>query len=364
MKKSAYLLLLVAVVFAACSSPYKKGEEGMEYKIIADGKGETLKPGDFVEFHFTSIYNDGKKDSVLNSTRTMGAPQIITFDSINLPPAYFKLFKQLKKGDSLSTKMLTDTVFKKQPEQMPAFMKKGKFLYTNIKIVNVYKTQAEADKAKEANMALQTASAKAKSAEQLVKDDKTLTEYFAKNNIKVTKTPQGAYIEITQAGTGAMIDTSVIVKINYTGKTIAGKVFDSNTDPAKGRMEPLSVNLTNDMSLGNGVIPGMSDGLKMMNKGTKGKIYIPSSLGYGAQGAGGDIAPNENLIFDIEVLNVLSKTQAAADMAAAQKKMMDMQKKYTDSLKKANPEAAKQMEQQQMQQQIQQQMQQQQGKGQ
>ena len=61
MKKSAYLLLLVAVVFAACSTPYKKGEEGMEYKIIADGKGETLKPGDFVELHFTSVYNDGKK---------------------------------------------------------------------------------------------------------------------------------------------------------------------------------------------------------------------------------------------------------------------------------------------------------------
>ena len=117
MRKNAYLLLMAAVLFAACNSPYKKGEEGMEYKIIADGKGETLKPGQFIEFHFTSVYNNGKKDSILNSTRDMGGAQIITFDSLNLPPAYFKLFKQLKKGDSLSTKMLTDTVFKKRSEE-------------------------------------------------------------------------------------------------------------------------------------------------------------------------------------------------------------------------------------------------------
>ncbi len=351
MRKNAYLLLMAAVLFAACNSPYKKGEEGMEYKIIADGKGETLKPGQFIEFHFTSVYNNGKKDSILNSTRDMGGAQIITFDSLNLPPAYFKLFKQLKKGDSLSTKMLTDTVFKKQPEAMPPFMKKGQFLYTNIRILNVYKTQEEADKARQANVVAQEAAGKQKAAAQLVKDDKILTEYFAKNNIKATKTTQGAYVEILQAGTGPMLDTTMITKIKYTGKTIAGKMFDSNVDPSKGHLDPLTVNLTNDMSLGGGVIPGMADGLKLMSKGAKGKIYIPSSLGYGAAGAGGDIGPNENLIFEVEVLEILTKQQAAADVAAQQKKFQEMQKKYTDSLTKANPEAAKQMQEQQMQQQ-------------
>jgi len=151
------------------------------------------------------------------------------------------------------------------------------------------------------------------------------------------------------------MDTSSITKIKYTGKTIAGKMFDSNVDPSKGHLDPLTVNLTNDMSLGGGVIPGMSEGLKLMNKGTKAKIYIPSSLAYGAAGAGGDIGPNENLIFEVEVLEILTKAQAAADVALQQKKFQEMQKKYTDSLTKANPEAAKQMQQQQMQQQMQQQ---------
>jgi FKBP-type peptidyl-prolyl cis-trans isomerase FkpA len=357
MRKISYLLFATAVAFTACKESYKKGQDGMQYKIIADGKGDLIKQGDFMELHFTSILNGGgKKDSTLNSTRDMGAPQIVTFDTAGLPPAYAAIFKQLKKGDSVSTKTLVDSLFKKQPESMPPFMKKGQYVYTNIRVVNVYKTKEEAEKASEASRVAAEAIAKAK-ADGLVKiDDKTITDYLAKNNIKATKTPLGAYVEITQAGTGAMLDSNVFAKVNYTGKTLSdGKMFDSNTDPAKGHLEPLSVNLTNDMSLGGGVIPGMADALKMMQKGTKGKMYIPSGLGYGARGAGGDIPPNANLVFEVEVLDIMTKAQVKADNEVKQKKMMEMQKRYQDSMAKANPQAAQQMQQQQMQQQMQQQ---------
>lgn len=221
---------------------------------------------------------------------------------------------------------------------MPPFMKKGQYLYSNIRITNIYKTKEEAEKAREAGMALQEAAAKVKSAEQLKKDDKMLQEYFAKNNIKAVKTAKGAYVKILQPGAGSMADTTVVAKINYTGKTLEGKMFDSNTDPAKGHVEPLTVNLTSDMKLGGGVIPGMSDGLLMFNKGAKGKIYIPSALAYGPGGAGGDIGPNTNLIFEVELLEILNKTQAAAAMEITQQKMRDLQKKYMDSIAKANPQ--------------------------
>ncbi|MFC4261476.1 FKBP-type peptidyl-prolyl cis-trans isomerase [Ferruginibacter yonginensis] len=340
MRKIAYLLFAV-VTLTACNQSFKKGDEGIQYKIIADGKGETIKPGDYIEFHFTSILNNGKKDSILNTTREMGAPQIILFDSTSLPPAYFKIFKLLRKGDSLCTKVLTDSVFKKQPEgSMPPFMKKGQYLFTNIKITNVYKTKEAADSAQKLAATAMQEAAKAKSAAQLVKDDKVLNEYFAKNNIKAIKTPVGAYVEILQPGTGANLDTTSVAKINYTGKTLAGKMFDSNTDPSMKHVEPLTVNLTNDQSLGGGVIVGMADALKLLNKGAKAKLYIPSTLGYGPQGNGGDIGPNENLIFEVEILNVLDKAAAAADAAAAQKKFQEMQKRYMDSIQKANPQPA------------------------
>ncbi len=337
MRKISYLLLASAIVFSSCQEKYKKGEEGMEYKIIASGKGDVLKNGEFMELHFTNVLSHAGKDTILNNTREMGSPQIMPFDSTGLPPAYYKLFKQMKNGDSLSTRTSVDSMFKKQPESMPPFMKKGDFVYTNIKIVNIYKTQQAADSARTLAMANAEKVAKAK-ADGLVKaDDKTLAAFIAKNNVKATKTANGVYVETNTAGTGALLDTTGFVKIKYTGKTLDGKMFDSNVDPSKGHTDPLVVNLTNDMSLGNGVIPGMKEGLLAMSKGAKGKLYIPSGLAYGARGAGADIPANANLIFEVEILETVTKAQAKAENDAAQAKMQAMQKKYMDSVQKANP---------------------------
>ncbi len=375
MRKIAFYLLATASIFTACqNASFKKGDDGMEYKIINDGKGDTLKQGQFMELHFTSVLSGaGKKDSVLNSSRDQGGPQIMPFDSASLPPAYYKIFKLLRKGDSVATRTSTDTIIKKQPGgNLPPFIKKGMFIYTNIKLINVYKTSAEADSAKKINATAAEAVAKAK-AEALVKaDDKTISDYLAKNNIKTTKTEKGVYVQTLQAGTGTLLDTNVFVKIKYTGKTLDGKIFDTNIDSSKGHMEPLKVNLTNDMALGNGVIPGMTDALKTMQKGTKAKMFIPSGLAYGARGAGADIPANANLIFEVEVLDVISKEVAKAENDALQKKQMEQQKamqavqmaaqkKYLDSLKKADPKKAAEIEQQMMQQQMQQQMQQRRG---
>ena len=68
----------------------------------------------------------------------------------------------------------------------------------------------------------------------------------------------------------------------------------------------LMVNLTTDPMVGMTVVPGMSEGLKMLNKGAKAKLYIPSPLAYGAPAAGPDIKPNSILVFDFEVINLLT----------------------------------------------------------
>ena len=336
MRKISYLLLITAITFSACkSNDYQKGGEGMEYKIIADGKGDKIKSGDYMEFNITAkLAKKVGKDTILNNSADMGAPQIVIIDSAQLPPAYYKLFIQLRKGDSLSTRTLVDSFFKKQPEAMPPFMHKGDYLETNIRITNIYKTKEEADKAREAGLVLQQAATKKKADEMKAKDDKTLADYFTKNNIKAVKTPAGAYVEILQPGSGPNADTTNFAKINYTGKTLDGHIFDSNTDPAKGHVEPLMVNLTSNFTLGNGVIPGMSDGLRMLNKGAKARIYIPSGLGYGPNGSGADIPANSNLIFEVELLETMTTAQAAAERAAAQKKMEEMQKHYQDSVSK------------------------------
>ena len=333
MKKVSSLLLLVVVIFTACKeASFKKGLDDLEYKIISDGKGPKLQYGNYMQIEFATYYNTGKKDSLLNDSRTSGNPVIEILDSVATPPAYFNILTQLKKGDSVVIRILSDSAFKKAPDQMPPFIKKGHMLLTTVKLVNIFKSKSEADSARNAYIAEQGKKDSINAIAQLVKDDKILSDYIAKNNIKAVKTANGTYVEIIQPGTGNMIDTSVVVKTNYTGRTIDGKMFDSNTDPSKGHVMPFNVNMTNNPALGQPVIKGWTDGLKLLNKGAKAKFYIPSTLGYGAQGAGEDIAPNSVLLFDIEVLDVLNKEQALADIQVQNKKMQEMQKRYMDSV--------------------------------
>ncbi|RYD79128.1 MAG: hypothetical protein EOP53_10070, partial [Sphingobacteriales bacterium] len=323
----------------ACKESFKKGEKGLEYKIIADGSGDKVKMGEFMQLEIGQYYGGGKKDSLMSDSRTSPqGPMIQALDTLSIPSEFATILKQMRKGDSAVIRVLTDSIFKDMPQAMPPAFKKGHYLITTIKMVDILKTPAAADSARAKAMELAQQRMKVQADEQVKKDDKILQDLFAKNKTKVVKGALGTYVEILQPGTGPNVDTSSVVKINYTGKTMEGKTFDSNTDPAFNHVQPLLANLTSDPSLGMRVVPGWNDGLTLLNKGAKAKFYIPSSLAYGPQGNGGDIAPNAILIFDIEVLDILNKEQAATAAAAERKQMEEMQKRYMDSIQKAQPQ--------------------------
>jgi FKBP-type peptidyl-prolyl cis-trans isomerase len=343
MKKISFVAAISLLAFSACKESFKKGDNGLEYKIVSKGSGEVIPYGQYMQIHVAQFYNNGKTDSLLSDSRT--GPQgsmIEVLDSVNTPPQYYKILKQLKKGDSLVIRQLTDSAFRDNMASMPPFFKKGRYLVTTVKLEDIFATKELADAARVKSQEAAQVRQKAAAADQIKKDDKILTDYFAKNNIQASKGVLGTYVQILQPGTGAAIDTGVVVKTNYTGKTLDGKTFDSNTDPAFNHVQPLLVNMTNDPSLGTTVIPGWTDGFKLLNKGAKAKFYIPSSLAYGAQGAGADIKPNSILVFDVEVLDVLNKDQAASAAGEERRKMEEMQKRYMDSMQRAQPQQAPQ----------------------
>lgn len=103
------------------------------------------------------------------------------------------------------------------------------------------------------------------------------------------------YIEL-KAGEGDSPAPESEVTVNYRGTLIDGTEFDSSYK----RGEPTSFTL-------DGVIPGFREAISMMKPGAKWKVFIPSDLGYGPNGAGGAIGPNETLIFEIELLSVESE---------------------------------------------------------
>ncbi len=129
-----------------------------------------------------------------------------------------------------------------------------------------------------------------------------------KKNPKILSTPTGLYYEVIAPGSEQKPKPEDTVKVHYTGKLVNGTKFDSSVD----RGEPAEFPL-------NGVIPGWTEGLQLVGVGGKLKLYIPSKLGYGEQGAGGSIPPNATLVFDVELLEIKPAAAVpAADAAPAE----------------------------------------------
>ncbi len=329
LKHFFYLLAATSLLFTSCTTPFKKAEGGLLYKIVSDEKGKKLLNGNFFEIQFDQVYSGAGKDTVLFDSRS-NANQIVTMDSAAIPAVYYKIFSQARKGDSIIVKQLTDSLMK--GGNTPPFMKKGAYIVAHYKIVNVFETRESADSAYQNQMVLAKAKDSVKAIEQLKKDDKIIADYLSKNKIQAVKAPQGTYVEIITPGTGDAADVTKVLKVLYTGRTLEeGKVFDSNVDTAFGHAEVLPVNMGAAPGTQGSVIRGWTDGLSLLKKGGKAKLYIPSSLAYGSQGAGGDIKPNTNLLFDVEVVDIISADQANAEAEAQRKIMEAMQKAQSSS---------------------------------
>ncbi len=113
----------------------------------------------------------------------------------------------------------------------------------------------------------------------------------------VVTLPSGLQYEVIKEGNvGRYAKITDQVQCHYEGTLIDGTLFDSSIK--RGQPATFGVNQ---------VIPGWVEALQLMPEGAKWKLYIPSELGYGAQGAGEMIPPHSTLIFEVELLKILSK---------------------------------------------------------
>ena len=120
--------------------------------------------------------------------------------------------------------------------------------------------------------------------------------FLAENKKKsgVVVLPSGLQYEVLTEGKGKKPAATDRVQYHYHGTLINGEVFDSSIE----RGEPAVFGVSQ-------VIPGWVEALQLMPEGSKWRLFIPSDLAYGENGAGGKIAPNSTLIFDVELLKVL-----------------------------------------------------------
>ncbi len=129
-------------------------------------------------------------------------------------------------------------------------------------------------------------------------------EYLAKNKQRadVVERPSGLQYRVLKAGTGKLPTDKDKVRVHYTGRIVdkktlqPGGVFDSSLE----KNLPAEFDVT-------GVIKGWTEALLLMPKGSKWELVIPHYLAYGERGSPPGIGPNEVLIFEVELLDVLSK---------------------------------------------------------
>lgn len=115
-----------------------------------------------------------------------------------------------------------------------------------------------------------------------------------KKNPAIKTLPSGLQYEVITEGNGKKAKATDQVKCHYEGTLIDGTLFDSSIK--RGQPAVFGVNQ---------VIAGWVEALQLMTEGSKWRLYIPSELGYGEQGAGEMIPPHSTLIFDVELIEIL-----------------------------------------------------------
>jgi FKBP-type peptidyl-prolyl cis-trans isomerase len=280
------LIVIVATLLSCSRFDYKKSPGGLVYKIFSDGKGRQIKAGEFVKFHFENKVNDSVyRSSFGKEPIYTQAP--LTGERYDIS----ELWTRLRIGDSIIVSQPLDSFIKKGLS-LPPEIKKGDRLHMTIKIIDIFPTDSafQADQKKTA-------------AARLEKEKQELRTYFEKNKISgLEETASGAFVKITEPGTGSLIDSGKYVGVKYKGSLFTGKVFDTNIDSSFGHTDPLT--FTVDVSP---MIKGFTEAVKKMRQGGSARVFIPATLGYGTNGSPPNIGPNENLIFDITVTDVKDK---------------------------------------------------------
>ncbi|MBQ9822631.1 MAG: FKBP-type peptidyl-prolyl cis-trans isomerase [Muribaculaceae bacterium] len=138
---------------------------------------------------------------------------------------------------------------------------------------------------------LKRAQAEAKAKDpKAIKNKKDGEEFLAKKAKEAgyQKTPSGIVYKVITEGKGENFTDKDVVMVNYVGKHIDGKEFDSSKEPVPFQTSQ--------------VVPGFAEMIKLMKPGMKVEVIIPGDLAYGPEGREPTIGSNETLVFEMETV--------------------------------------------------------------
>lgn len=306
---SLVFVMLVALTFLACSSKYAgydKTATGLYYKLFKVSK-DTIKPkiGDWVSLTMKYTYKDS---TLFDSKQAMGSPVRFQLPVSDFKGDIYEGIAMLSPGDSADFIINADSLFKKtfrQPTR-PAFIDTNSVIHFYITLLTV------------------------DSPETLMKKEvESLKKYVEEKKITVAPLASGLYFVETTAGKGAKIDSGVWVKAHFKVSLIDGKQIFSSYD----RGEPMQFEYGKRFDT-----PGFEEGISKMTKGGKATLVVPSKIAFGEMGRGAMVPPYSTIIYEVEVVDVMSKAQHDKQIAEEKKqtqiKMDNAKKQEGDLMKK------------------------------
>jgi FKBP-type peptidyl-prolyl cis-trans isomerase len=281
------LPLLSALVLLASCNQYQKTPSGVAYKISGNSK-EKIKQGQIFKYHME--YKVPPKDSVFNTTFEH-LPGFMMFDSTRVSPhSYLELISKVGEGDEVTFSLSVDTLKKFGALEYNQIFHRNDVIKGKMKILKIFKgeEEANADYKKEIEL-------------EKNRELDLLKKYVKEKGITAKELPSGVMVQVEKEGEGSKPDSGQTVLVLYKGYFPNGKEFDSNNGPKSPNKNPLTIQVG-----AGGVIPGMEEGIRSFGKGGKGKIFIPALMGYGMGGQPPIIPQYANLIFDVEVIDVMA----------------------------------------------------------
>ncbi len=283
---------------------YKKTENGLYVKFYKQNeKGVKPKESDVVKV--VLLYKTNKDSILFDSKQNPNGTDFIEFPLAKptFKGSFEDALSMMSAGDSASFLINADSLFLKTfgSKEVPAFIEKKSMLNFVVKLEKITsKEEAEKENTKKME--------EKKAMMESLKNNEpsTLAKYLEENKITVKPTLSGLYYIEKTPGNGTKPTKGSKVKVNYTGRLLDGSVFDTSDEAAAklaGVFDQRRPYQPIEFPLGEGkVIPGWDEGISLMSIGTKGQLIIPSSIGYGEQGAG-PIPPFSTLVFDVELIS-------------------------------------------------------------
>lgn len=304
MKKSNFVLLiaLVAFMFTACENQgqylgFKKNEvNGLYYAFHNTGTDTaSAKVGDVMDVHM--VYRT-MNDSVF------GGSQVEPFKVPMMEQTYegdvFNALAMMHIGDSATFIMNTDSFFLKTVgAPRPEFLDSASTFYLDIQVVDIKnKEQMDLESQKQA-------------AQMQAMEQELIAKYLVENNVTVAPNAEGLYIIEKNKGNGALLTVGSFVDANIIATALSGDKF----------IDTYAENKPYTLEVGTGQLGnGFEVAIKGMKKGGKLTLISPSSMAFGEKGIQGYIPPFSPVVYEIEILSVMTAEEMKVKRDAEQKK--------------------------------------------